>query len=58
MPVEHVRLTLRPVNFFEQNPAIDVPGTQDVASVVAFDEKSNAVSTNTNGTNGTPSCCN
>ncbi|GJJ14192.1 hypothetical protein Clacol_008454 [Clathrus columnatus] len=59
MPVEHVRLTMRPINFFEQNPAIDVPGTQDVASILAFEEPSNTEEIHgTNGTNGTTSCCN
>ena len=38
MPVEMLRVMLRPVNFFERNPAIDVPpSTQEVNHSVGLD---------------------
>jgi len=36
MPVEHVTLTLRPVHFFDQNPSLDVPGSEDTESTLAY----------------------
>ncbi|KAF8518115.1 copper amine oxidase [Hysterangium stoloniferum] len=43
MPVEHVRLTLKPVHFFDENPSVDVLGIQDRMSIMAFaDGSSNA----------------
>jgi len=37
MPVEQVRLTLKPVHFFKANPALDVPGLSDQESTPAFE---------------------
>lgn len=36
MPVDHIRLTLKPNSFFSANPSLDVPGTKDEKSVPAF----------------------
>jgi primary-amine oxidase len=36
MPVDHVRLTLKPNSFFSANPSLDVPGGKDEKSVAAF----------------------
>ena len=36
MPVEHIRLTLKPSSFFSANPSLDVPGGKDEKSVPAF----------------------
>jgi len=36
MPVDHLRLTLKPQNFFAVNPAMDVPATVNSSSVEAF----------------------
>ena len=36
MPVDHVRLTLKPNSFFTANPSLDVPGRKDEKSVSAF----------------------
>jgi primary-amine oxidase len=36
MPVEHIRLTLKPNSFFSANPCLDVPGVKDEKSVRAF----------------------
>jgi primary-amine oxidase len=36
MPVEHIRLTLKPNSFFSANPSLDVPGRKDEKSVPAF----------------------
>lgn len=47
MPVEHLSILLKPNNFFDINPAMDVPGTNDKHSKYAFDSDSHA-----NGTNG------
>lgn len=44
MPVEHVNVLFKPSSFFIQNPALDVPGTQDPQSRPAF-------------ANGTSACC-
>jgi primary-amine oxidase len=35
MPVDHVRLTLKPNSFFSANPSLDVPGGKDEKSVPA-----------------------
>lgn len=51
MPVEHCRLYLKPVGFFKQNPALDVPGTTDKHSQVAFGHEANG-----NATEGA-ACC-
>jgi primary-amine oxidase len=45
MPVEIHQLHLRPADFFTANPAVDVPGTRNDASVLV------------NGTHGSESCC-
>jgi primary-amine oxidase len=42
MPVEHVRLTLKPNSFFSANPSLDVPGVKDEKSVRAFGADSGA----------------
>jgi len=36
MPVDHIRLTLKPNSFFKANPSLDVPGMKDEKSVPAF----------------------
>jgi primary-amine oxidase len=36
MPVDHIRLTLKPNSFFAANPSLDVPGGKDEKSVPAF----------------------
>lgn len=36
MPMEHLNVLFRPVNFFKQSPAMDVPAANDVRSVPAF----------------------
>ncbi|KAH9172436.1 copper amine oxidase [Lactarius sanguifluus] len=36
MPVDHIRLTLKPNSFFTANPSLDVPGAKDEKSVPAF----------------------
>ena len=36
MPVDHVRMTLKPNSFFSANPSLDVPGGKDEKSVPAF----------------------
>ncbi|KAI0272227.1 copper amine oxidase [Russula aff. rugulosa BPL654] len=36
MPVDHIRLTLKPNSFFSTNPSLDVPGVKDEKSVPAF----------------------
>ncbi|KAG8808473.1 hypothetical protein FRC17_003935 [Serendipita sp. 399] len=36
MPVEKLEVTLKPINFFDQNPALDVPSRPDPKSVLAF----------------------
>jgi primary-amine oxidase len=36
MPVEHLSLTFKPNSFFKANPSIDVPGSNDSFSVLAF----------------------
>lgn len=54
MPVEIHQLHLKPADFFTCNPAIDVPGTKNMASVLA-NGATNGSTNDTNGTNG--SCC-
>jgi len=39
MPVETHQIHLRPVDFFEANPSIDVPGTKDSASKEVMNER-------------------
>ena len=49
MPVDSVRLTLKPAHFFDGNPALDVPESKDKHSALAFE--ANGTSINGNG------CC-
>ncbi|KAH9981670.1 peroxisomal copper amine oxidase [Russula compacta] len=42
MPVDHVRLTLKPNSFFSANPSLDVPGGKDEKCVRAFGANSDA----------------
>ncbi|KAI0288584.1 peroxisomal copper amine oxidase [Russula brevipes] len=42
MPVDHVRLTLKPNSFFSANPSLDVPGGKDEESMPAFGANSHA----------------
>ena len=37
MPVEHLRITLKPNNFFKWSPALDVKAVEDAHSTLAFD---------------------
>ncbi|KAI0065136.1 hypothetical protein BV25DRAFT_1880805 [Artomyces pyxidatus] len=37
MPVDHLRVTLKPNSFFAANPSMDVPGGKDPKSVSAFE---------------------
>ncbi|KAI0698993.1 peroxisomal copper amine oxidase [Cytidiella melzeri] len=46
MPMENVNILLRPVHFFTENPAMDVPGANDTRSGLAFP----------NGDNNAPCC--
>ncbi|KIJ56070.1 hypothetical protein M422DRAFT_239272 [Sphaerobolus stellatus SS14] len=39
MLVDSVRLSLKPVHFFEANPSLDVPLTQDNVSALAFENR-------------------
>ena len=54
MPVEIHQLELKPADFFERNPALDVPGSKNVSSVeVGRDANGSCCQANgTNGTNG------
>lgn len=36
MPVEHIRITLKPNNFFKWSPALDVKAEEDTHSKLAF----------------------
>lgn len=53
--MEKLEVTLKPIGFFEQNPALDVPGAKDTASVLAFGEVNGAETQGLPG--GTGSCC-
>ncbi|KAF9225258.1 hypothetical protein BS17DRAFT_750846 [Gyrodon lividus] len=59
MPVEHLNLLFKPYNFFNKNPSMDVPGTNDVHSKPAFSNGHQDNGNGTNGThaNGTSACC-
>lgn len=57
MPVEHLRVTFKPNNFFKWSPAIDVPAQEDSHSTLAFGlgsvpVEAASVTAATNGTNG------
>jgi primary-amine oxidase len=63
MPVEMLRVHLKPSSFFQRNPGLDVPSSADIKSKLAKDafEKENGHvngngTTGINGTNGS-SCC-
>lgn len=43
MPYEHVLVQFKPVGFFRNNPALDVPSGKDVKSVAALGKKADAV---------------
>lgn len=53
MPVETAKVMFKPVSFFKQNPALDVPAEKDKKSVMA---KTNGVNGSSNG-NGASACC-
>lgn len=55
MPVEKLEISLKPLSFFEQNPALDVPGSVDPKSTLAFDEQHQNETQGAPG--GTGSCC-
>lgn len=55
MPVEKLEITLKPISFFDQNPALDVPGTADPKSTLAFNEAHEHETQGASG--GTGSCC-
>ncbi|WP_432695690.1 primary-amine oxidase [Marinobacterium sp. YM272] len=44
MPVEYVGFTLKPNNFFNANPAMDLPGSKDSGSVNAHEDQQGASS--------------
>jgi len=54
MPVEIHQLELKPADFFERNPALDVPGSKNVSSVEVGRDQNGACcrAGDTNGTNG------
>ncbi|KAF7978004.1 hypothetical protein HWV62_1859 [Athelia sp. TMB] len=58
MPVEHLSIMFKPNSFFDVNPSMDVPGTQDAHSKPAFPNGTNGTN-GTNGANGAhgASCC-
>jgi len=58
MPKEELSIQLRPVHFFDVNPALDVPATKDPRSVLAFqDAHSTDVAAGTIPTGSTGACC-
>jgi hypothetical protein len=58
MPKEELSIQLRPVHFFDVNPALDVPATTDSRSVLAFtDAHSTDVAADTIPTGSTGVCC-
>ncbi|KAE9395556.1 peroxisomal copper amine oxidase [Gymnopus androsaceus JB14] len=42
MPVEHLNIAIKPQSFFDKNPSMDVPGTNDGKSVSAFSDQSSS----------------
>jgi primary-amine oxidase len=46
MPMENINILFRPVHFFTENPAMDVPGANDTHSGPAFPNS-----------NGAAACC-
>ncbi|BEJ17521.1 hypothetical protein CspHIS471_0609220 [Cutaneotrichosporon sp. HIS471] len=62
MPVEILRYHLKPANFFDRNPGLDVPSTADAKSRYATEAFTDGTpvgsnGTTTNGANGNGSCC-
>lgn len=59
MPVEMLKVTMRPVNFFDKNPALDVPSSkQEVNCSVGLNGVVDGVAELKVGENGKPaSCC-
>jgi primary-amine oxidase len=55
MPAEKLEIMLKPIGFFDQNPALDVPGLKDPKSTLAFDEAHDSETQGAPG--GTGSCC-
>lgn len=55
MPVEKLEMSLKPINFFDQNPALDVPSSPDPKSVLAFQGVHDTEAQGAPG--GTGSCC-
>ena len=53
MPMEMHQIHLRPADFFERNPALDVPGTKNESSVLVQENGSCCSAGEINGTNGT-----
>ncbi|WRT64903.1 uncharacterized protein IL334_001842 [Kwoniella shivajii] len=53
MPVEILRVHLKPSGFFDRNPGLDVPSTADVKSRLANEAFTNGSTTNGTHTNGT-----
>ena len=53
MPMEMHQIHLRPADFFERNPALDVPGTKNESSVLVQKNGSCCSAGEINGTNGT-----
>ncbi len=58
MPKEELSIQLRPVHFFDMNPALDVPATKDPNSVLAFtDAHSTDMAADAIPTGSTGACC-
>lgn len=58
MPKEELSIQLRPVHFFDMNPALDVPAAKDPKSVLAFkDTHSGDVAVDTIPVGTTGACC-
>lgn len=55
MPAEKLEIMLKPIGFFDQNPALDVPGLKDTKSTLAFNEAHDNETQGAPG--GTRSCC-
>jgi len=58
MPKEELSIQLRPVHFFNMNPALDVPAANDSRSVLAFEDTHSAdVAADTIPVGTTGACC-
>ncbi|KDQ14911.1 hypothetical protein BOTBODRAFT_131906 [Botryobasidium botryosum FD-172 SS1] len=42
MPSERVKISFKPIGFFKANPSLDVPGTKNEKSVLAFPQEGNS----------------